>query len=113
MSATTEDIAERICPAPGGCDGCPDRAHCERLRSAPLLDLAESAWGIIANASGGNWDLQADDWKLAAAHWRDRYHGALRTALPRIDDLCGTRMQQPDGDVLVCDRPKGHWKATP
>lgn len=45
-----------------------------RKNLGTLLDLAESAWGVIANASGGNWDLQADDWKLAAARWRDRYH---------------------------------------
>lgn len=39
--------------------------------------LLETAWGIIANAYGGNWDLasEASGWKAAAERWRDAYHG--------------------------------------
>ena len=38
------------------------------------LDLGlELAWGIIANVSGGNWDIQTDEWQNAAARWRDKY----------------------------------------
>lgn len=37
-------------------------------------DLIESAWGIIANAGGGNWETQTDEWVAAAESWRDRYH---------------------------------------
>ncbi len=38
-------------------------------------DLLETAWGIIANAYGGDWDsAQNKDWKPAAEKWRDRYH---------------------------------------
>jgi len=40
-------------------------------------DLLESAWGIIANSYGGNWDLASDDWKNAANKWRDDYHMTL------------------------------------
>jgi hypothetical protein len=36
-------------------------------------DLLESAWGIIANAGGGNWQSQSHEWVVAAARWRDRY----------------------------------------
>ncbi len=40
-------------------------------------DLVESAWGIIANAGGGDWTTQTDDWQKAAAVWRERYHRYL------------------------------------
>ena len=40
-------------------------------------DLVEYAWGIIANAGGGDWTTQTDDWQKAAAKWRDRYHEFL------------------------------------
>jgi len=36
--------------------------------------LLETAWGIIANASGGNWALETPEWQAAAARWRDGYH---------------------------------------
>lgn len=39
----------------------------------PDLEMLEAAWGIIANAWGGNWDLAGDDWLAAATNWRDRY----------------------------------------
>lgn len=31
----------------------------------------EVAWGIIANAFGGDWDLAQKGWKEAAERWRD------------------------------------------
>jgi len=38
-------------------------------------ELLEAAWGIIANAYGGDWDkAQHPDWKQAAERWRDNYH---------------------------------------
>ena len=40
-------------------------------------DLIEYAWGIIANAGGGNWDTQTDEWRKAAERWRDQYHAIL------------------------------------
>ena len=44
-------------------------------KETELLDQIESAWGIIANAYGGDWELaQNKDWKPAAEKWRDRYH---------------------------------------
>ena len=43
------------------------------------MDLLETAWGIIANACGGNWDDAHNhpDWKAAAKRWRDDYHAQL------------------------------------
>ena len=40
-------------------------------------DLLEMAWGLIANANGGNWDLATAEWKRAAERWRDGYHEVL------------------------------------
>jgi hypothetical protein len=37
-----------------------------------LEDCAETAWGIIANVSGGNWAEQRVDWREAAIRWRDK-----------------------------------------
>lgn len=48
-----------------------------RAENAQLKNLCELAWGVIANASGGNWKLEPADWQEAAARWRDGYH-ALR-----------------------------------
>jgi len=42
------------------------------------LDLLEDAWGIIANAGGGNWKLESDGWRKAAKKWRDRYHRRIK-----------------------------------
>jgi hypothetical protein len=44
----------------------------------------EAAWGLIANAGGGNWDSQTLEWREAASRWRDAYHDALdaKTAQP-------------------------------
>jgi hypothetical protein len=41
-------------------------------------DLLELAWAIIANAGGGDWDKESEEWRNAAAKWRDRYFNSLR-----------------------------------
>ena len=48
----------------------------ENLTQEQTAELLESAWGIIANAYGGDWDLASptSGWKEAAERWRDRYH---------------------------------------
>jgi hypothetical protein len=49
----------------------------ERLRESEEL-----AWGLIANAYGGDWDLasEASGWKAAAIRWRDDYQSTLSMA---------------------------------
>ena len=42
-----------------------------------LLDMLESAWGIIANAGNGNWEIESKTWQEAAEKWRDNYHSIL------------------------------------
>lgn len=49
------------------------------LAMAALRDLAEAAWGIIANAGGGDWARESPDWQEAAARWRDQYHDTRLT----------------------------------
>jgi hypothetical protein len=54
-----------------------------------LQDLAESAWGVIANAYGGDWELaQNPDWKPAAERWREEYHSSLNSRNRTEIDLC-------------------------
>ncbi len=38
----------------------------------------ELAWGLIANAYGGDWTLASPEWREAAERWRDNYHASLR-----------------------------------
>lgn len=40
-------------------------------------DLLETAWGIIANAGGGDWTTQTYEWASAAARWRSDYFAYL------------------------------------
>jgi len=51
-------------------------------------DMLESAWGIIANAYGGDWDLaQNKDWKPAVIRWRDQYHSNLPEPLTKEESI--------------------------
>lgn len=54
-----------------------------RERSAKLLDLAEMAWGVIANAADDAW--KPGNWTDAARKWRDSYHVFLQEVSPRHD----------------------------
>lgn len=63
-----------------------DAAGEKRIRAATrtltlfnALDMLQTAWGIIANANGGNWTKAEPDWKEAAARWRDEYHAFLKS----------------------------------
>jgi hypothetical protein len=47
------------------------------MTNAQLMDLLGIAWGIIANAGGGNWETQPQEWRIAAMRWREQYHKAL------------------------------------
>ncbi len=55
----------------------------EKLKqSSEGYDLSETAWGIIANAYGGDWDSAPEEWRDAARKWRDEYHATL----PSVSD---------------------------
>ena len=49
--------------------------------------LVEYAWGIIANAGGGDWTTQTDDWQKAAATWREQYHEYLDMFVHRSSEI--------------------------
>lgn len=59
-------------------------------RMEQLEDSEELAWGLIANAYGGDWDLasEASGWKAAAERWRDAYH-AIRV-------IRGDKVEEPN-----------------
>jgi len=44
---------------------------------AALLDLCELAWGVIANAGGGDWSKETKEWVGAAEGFREEYHAQL------------------------------------
>jgi hypothetical protein len=49
-----------------------------RAEITALMDSLEAAWGIIANASSGDWGAQDEMWVDAAERWRDfDWHPAL------------------------------------
>ena len=40
-------------------------------------NLLMLAWGVIANAGGGDWTVETKEWQKAAAGWRDQYHSPV------------------------------------
>lgn len=44
-----------------------------RAAIAQLLERVDLAWGVIANASDGDWTQESDQWRQAAVRWRDQY----------------------------------------
>ena len=79
----------------------PDEQDTESTRT----DGIDTAWGLIANAYGGNWELASDEWRDAAERWRDENlksppptlveqvlaHFDLNTNIDITDDLKWTR----------------------
>lgn len=43
------------------------------IKEAQLLSLLEEAWGIIANAGGGDWSRESEQWREAAVAFRQKY----------------------------------------
>lgn len=41
-----------------------------------MIDHLELAWGLIANASGGDWEKESREWQDAAIRWRDMLFGS-------------------------------------
>ena len=62
-------------------------------------ELLEFAWGIIANANGGNWDEADPQWKTAAEIWRGGYF-KLNPNIELREDIinkkCGNRVKDCD-----------------
>jgi len=49
----------------------------EHERAENCLRAAEALWGVVANAGGGNWQLESVEWRNAAARARELYRTAL------------------------------------
>jgi hypothetical protein len=60
---------------------CPD---CLSSYGQPItMDyLLMLAWGLIANAGGGNWDNETPEWRKEAQRWRDDFHRRLQAERP-------------------------------
>jgi hypothetical protein len=54
-------------------------------------ELLELAWGVIANAGGGDWDMESYAWRKAAIRWRDAYFKRLKS-----NRFCGRNSEQPN-----------------
>ena len=64
-----------------------------------LMNGMELAWGIIANAYGGNWDKADPGWRDAATRWRDEHwHPSLnRNGYPARDEETKRVVEDLDG----------------
>ena len=50
-----------------------------KQRIKRLEDCIETAWGIIANVSGGDWTRQKPHWQEAVVRWRDNdFHPIMK-----------------------------------
>jgi hypothetical protein len=63
-----------------------------------LLDVLETAWGILANASGGNWNEQNSGWRDAAYRFRDVYFNRISEARLAKRNLCNWGVE----DCVTC-----------
>lgn len=67
-----EDIANMLAAL---CTAAEQRAAAKPAEGGEprMSDAVETAWGIIANAYGGNWGDASQEWQDAAARWRDKH----------------------------------------
>jgi hypothetical protein len=50
-----------------------------KQRIKRMDDCIETAWGIIANVSGGDWTRQKPHWQEAVVRWRDNdFHPIMK-----------------------------------
>lgn len=54
-----------------------DRLHDLEARYQKLAEAAEMLWIVVANASGGDWSKQTEEWQKAAARSWDNYFAVL------------------------------------
>lgn len=61
-----------------GASGTHGRPQAEGSATAVPADyLLDFAWGIIANAGGGDWNNETCEWREAAVKWRDQWEATL------------------------------------
>jgi len=80
-----------------------------RLQNVGLREDLELAWGIIANASGGDWSKESQEWQDAANRWRDTVIGPFYEQLahqqPSACPKCGYFMNPENGICTKCGEP--------
>jgi len=85
-----------------------DNPNCSALRQSvddvhDMHDMLETAWGIIANAWGGDWTQANLDWQRAATRWRDRYHQRLSKL--HMSDMVEPEPDLPSLETMTCMTP--------
>lgn len=72
-------------------------------------DVVEDAWGIIANVSGGNWNLQSAEWMAAAKRWRDAHVGGppKSAQYPATHPNCRCETAPAEPQSTAAPAPKG------
>lgn len=85
-----------------------EQFHDGVMQLAKLREELELAWGIIANAGGGDWFKESQEWQDAAAKWRDEFYapfcGKARVKDPKDFRLTGVKYKSIDD--LVRTLPK-------
>lgn len=87
-------------------NGAPDARVChgpppkKTVSREELENLNEAAWGVIANAFGGNWSQADAKWREAAERWRDRWHKTLPN-LPKDTKVSDGTINFQTGEVQV------------
>lgn len=54
-----------------------DNAQNIALHVTELMNAGEALWAVVANASGGDWSKESNQWRIAAAQARDDYFKAV------------------------------------
>jgi hypothetical protein len=77
-------------------------------------EAMEIAWGIIANAHGGDWEKATPEWKAAAERWRDLY---MMGSSPKKEEPKTLTVEVVHPDVKPEEREKSYtlfyWVAHP
>jgi hypothetical protein len=90
-------------------------AERDRLREqiTTMRSSIETAWAIIANASGGDWDKQSAEWREAAHRWHDEAQPYTPNTGCDFPDRLRERVRRLEeaGDAMAkwlkCDRNMG------
>lgn len=79
LRADVARLLDRATIADAYIDALKERLDTLEAENKALRDCIETAWGIIANAGGGNWNTQTPEWREAAESWRDKqFHPIMK-----------------------------------
>lgn len=81
MSCTDPECASELARETRARNHYIDELRKSDLKVEYLQGALEKAWGLIANAGGGDWDSQDPAWKAAAETWRDTHWSDISAPL--------------------------------